>query len=115
LQDEEFADAAMEYRLTRWSAYGKKGKVNKNLMQQQQKRKARLDAQSERVKIELKSRTYKRMIMRLGEDFDEALSIFMHQLTKDAKVQAHAHLVNLQTRLDYNEFISTTSTDTSFA
>jgi len=109
--DEEFAEAATEYRLARWNATGKKSsKAGRTLLTKiQQERKASLDIRAARVKKELKSSTYQKMISRIGEDFDESVARFMYQLSKDSKLQAHAHLVNLSTRLDYNEFISTSN------
>mmetsp|Transcript_17845 Transcript_17845/g.40549 ORF Transcript_17845/g.40549 Transcript_17845/m.40549 type:complete len:86 (+) Transcript_17845:4581-4838(+) len=59
-----------------------------------------------RMKKEVLSDPYRRMINKFVEVFDSNLSKFMTQLLEDSRIQNHSHLTNLCTRLDYNGFVT---------
>jgi hypothetical protein len=65
----------------------------------------RVQRQTARVKREVSSESYQRMITRFEQVFSENLREFMVQLTSSDD-SFHSHKVNLCIRLDYNGFCS---------
>ena len=75
------------------------------LSTQRQERQARLQKQANLIARELKNDTYKRMISRHEEVFDDNLDDFMWKLRTKVGHQSQI-ITNLCTRLDFNGFIS---------
>ena len=69
-------------------------------------RNARRGEHLERLEQELDSQSYKRMISRFNEVFNNNLKDFMEKLTSNGDERFQSYCSNLCTRLDYNGFIS---------
>ena len=71
-----------------------------------QQRKVRKQRQIDMLQRELRTETYKNMIIRFEQVFNSNLSEFMKQLMADSEGRYHTHLSNLCVRLDYNGFVT---------
>eukprot|EP00587_Corethron_hystrix_P016632 CAMPEP_0113331358 /NCGR_PEP_ID=MMETSP0010_2-20120614/22420_1 /TAXON_ID=216773 ORGANISM="Corethron hystrix, Strain 308" /NCGR_SAMPLE_ID=MMETSP0010_2 /ASSEMBLY_ACC=CAM_ASM_000155 /LENGTH=687 /DNA_ID=CAMNT_0000194567 /DNA_START=244 /DNA_END=2307 /DNA_ORIENTATION=- /assembly_acc=CAM_ASM_000155 len=104
--EEEYIQYATEERAKR-SNYGRaQKKLNQRLMIDKELRDQRVRDHTARMKKEVLSDPYRRMINKFVEVFDSNLSKFMTQLLEDSRIQNHSHLTNLCTRLDYNGFVT---------
>jgi gamma-tubulin complex component 2 len=83
---------------------GKRGDRQKAMRAEREEREARQRKQAGIIERELKNETYKRMIKRHEEVFQDNLDDFMGKLK--SSFDHHAQITNLCIRLDYNGFIS---------
>jgi hypothetical protein len=83
---------------------GKRGDRQKAMRAEREEREARQKKQAGIIERELKNVSYKRMIQRHEEVFQDNLDDFMGKLR--SSFDHHAQITNLCIRLDYNGFIS---------
>jgi len=84
----------------------KQRKMKAELLESQQKRKLRNQEQMNRLRRELSTESYKKMIKRFEEVFHSNLTEFMSLLSKNSDGHYNSHLFNLCIRLDYNGYLS---------
>ena len=84
----------------------KEKRIREALMALSQQRKVRKQRQIDMLQRELRTETYKNMIIRFEQVFNSNLSEFMKQLMADSEGRYHTHLSNLCVRLDYNGFVT---------
>ena len=84
-------------------------KIREKVLAAQEQRQVQKQKQTERLKRELNTESYKRMISRFEQVFNLNLSDFMKQLRQsESSNQYHTHLSNLCMRLDYNGYVTRT-------
>jgi gamma-tubulin complex component 2 len=84
-------------------------KIRDKILAAQEHRQIQKQKQTERLKRELNTESYKRMILRFEQVFNLNLSDFMKQLRQsESSTQYHTHLANLCMRLDYNGYVTKT-------
>lgn len=84
-------------------------KIREKVLAAQEQRQVQKQKQTERLKRELNTESYKRMILRFEQVFNLNLSDFMKQLRQsESSNQYHTHLANLCMRLDYNGYVTKT-------
>lgn len=81
-----------------------KNLLRKNMIFARDERRKRLEKQTARVERELTNESYKRMISRFDEVFNQNLGEFMMQLKNGD--QLHSNGDNLFFRLDYNGYVT---------
>lgn len=82
-------------------------KIRDTLVAAQLKRQEQKQKQIDRLKRELNTESYKRMISRFEQVFNSNLSDFMTQLKQSESInRQHTHLANLGMRLDYNGYVT---------
>eukprot|EP00814_Leptocylindrus_danicus_P018783 CAMPEP_0116025846 /NCGR_PEP_ID=MMETSP0321-20121206/13383_1 /TAXON_ID=163516 /ORGANISM="Leptocylindrus danicus var. danicus, Strain B650" /LENGTH=1111 /DNA_ID=CAMNT_0003498301 /DNA_START=289 /DNA_END=3624 /DNA_ORIENTATION=- len=101
--DEEYEQSAINERLRRFNL-GKPQRLAK-LKSAQAERRQQVKTRTERLRVELNSSAYRRMLNKFEQVFDSLLGEFMSQLLSDANAHYHSHLSSLGTRLDYNGYV----------
>jgi len=84
----------------------KKKKKEADLLESQTKRKQRNQDQIDRLRRELTTESYKKMIKRFEQVFNSNLTEFMTLLAKNSDGHYNSHLFNLCIQLDYNGHLS---------
>jgi len=85
----------------------KKKKIKADLLlESQNKRKKRNQEQIDRLRRELSTESYKKMIKRFEQVFHSNLTEFMTLLSSNSDGHYNSHLFNLCIQLDYNRHLS---------
>jgi superoxide dismutase len=84
----------------------KQRKMKAEMLNSQQKRKLRNQEQINRLRRELTTDSYKKMIGRFEQVFHSNLTEFMSLLSKNSDGHYNTHLFNLCIQLDYNSYLS---------
>ena len=80
--------------------------LRKAMATENEERSLRMQKQAARVERELGNESYKRMIARFDQVFDENLAEFMNLLLSASNEEHHSQKANLCIRLDYNGFVT---------